>query len=113
MPAILTLKDHDGSEINFIVEGGTASIMNDAQTKGASDPETEVGEVEKSFSEYFDPVRRLANQLATKISEIEQTPTEVEVSLGVKLTTEAGIVFAKAGADAEMTVKFIWKDSGK
>lgn len=106
MATIVTLTDDKGEAIEFLVDGvprGTKGIIAPASNDDAN--------IEKSFSAYFDPVRRLADQLAEKISEVKTKPDEVEVTIGVKLTTEAGVIFAKAGADAEMTVKFVWKNS--
>lgn len=105
MATVVTLIDSDGKPIKFLVDGvprGTSGMK--AAGKDSS-------EVEESFSAYFDPVRRLADQLAEKISQVEHKPSEVEVTVGVKLTTEAGVIFAKAGADAEMTVKLVWKNA--
>ena len=115
MAAIVTLTDGDGGAIRFLVDQDAPRNTNGrTQSKGGGAPPTaESAEVEKSFGAYFDPIRRLADQLAAKIQEVKRKPSEVEVTVGVKLTTEAGIVFAKAGAEAEMTVKMVWKDGAE
>lgn len=105
MATVVTLTDDQGEAIEFLVDAlprGTRGL----EPAGKGDTK-----IEKSFSTYFDPVRRLADQLADKISEVKTKPDEVEVTIGIKLTTEAGVVFAKAGADAEMTVKLVWKNT--
>ncbi len=112
MATIVTLTDEEGGEIQFLVDGDTPRGGGGRfQTKGGNTSASpESMEVEKSFGAYFDPIRRLANQLAAKIGEVDVKPSEVEVQVGVKLTTEANVIFAKAGADAEMTVKLVWKN---
>ena len=115
MAAIVTLTDGDGEGLRFLVEDETDPIWTGrTQSKGGTTRgSTESVEVEQSFGAYFDPIRRLANQLAAKIAEVEHKPSEVEVTVGVKLTTGIGVIFAKAETDAEMTVKLVWKgDAG-
>lgn len=103
MATIVKLKDDEGETLEFLVYDVPRG------TKGLAAAGKDNTEIEKSFRAYFDPVRRLADQLADKISEIKTKPDEFEVTVGIKLTTEAGVIFAKAGADAEMAVKLVWK----
>lgn len=111
MSTVIKLTTSEDESIVFVAEPSANSALSpDVQTKGGRADQT--AQVEASFSAYFDPLRRLANQLAKKIGEIDVSPDEVEVSLGVKLTAETGIVFAKAGADAEMNVTMTWKKGG-
>jgi len=112
MTTIVTLSDEAGGVIQFLIDEDTSYIEHGFQPKGDLPP-TVNEDVEKSFGECFDPIRRLADQLAIKIGEVQAKPSEVEVTVGVKVTAEAGVLFAKAGADAEMTVKLVWKDSPK
>lgn len=111
MAKTVKLRTDSGQEIRFLVED-TDNQLQEAvgfQRRGPSGLESMPQENVHQFSSYFDPVRQLADDFATKVSEIKVKPSEVEVSVGIKLTTEAGIVFAKAGGEAEMTVKFVWK----
>lgn len=111
MAQIVTLVDQSGDEIQFLIDDEQSSAPRDVQTKGTLQAAGSNAEAtERSFSAYFDPVRRLADQLAAKIAEIETKPSEVEVTLGIKLTSGLGVIFAKADAEAEMTVKLVWKD---
>lgn len=115
MAKIVTLQTDDGQELKFLIkdtDGEPISADPAFRRKGAMAPAGRATEAEETlgeFSSYFDPVRRLANDFAKKVDEIARKPSEVEVSVGIKLTTEAGIIFAKAGGEAEMTVKLVWK----
>jgi hypothetical protein len=40
---------------------------------------------------------------------VPERPSELEVEFNIKLTTEAGVLLAKAGAESTLHVKLIWK----
>jgi hypothetical protein len=45
------------------------------------------------------------------LSEVVNKPAEVEISMGVTVKGEAGLIFFKGGADADMQVKLTWRNA--
>ena len=60
-------------------------------------------------------VRHNANAFMKKLKELSNTPNQVEMSLGLTAMGEVGdFAVAKAGTEANYTVKLTWKrDEGK
>lgn len=48
-------------------------------------------------------------QAAVQALPLPERPSEIEVSFHLKLTSEAGVVLAKAGAESILEVKLTWK----
>ena len=53
-------------------------------------------------------IRGMAERVTTSIQELAARPSEVEVEFGLKLGTEGNAFLAKAGAEAQLTVKLKW-----
>ena len=60
-----------------------------------------------SFEKAADTIKKLTNTVFGKLKDIG--PDEVEMTVGVKLTTEAGIVIAQAGSEGSFQIKCKWK----
>lgn len=50
-----------------------------------------------------------AKDAAKKISEMDYKPDEIQIKFGVKLTAEAGVVFAKAATEGNFEFTLTWK----
>ena len=50
-----------------------------------------------------------AQDAAKKIAKMDFKPDEIEIKFGVKLTAEAGVVFAKAATEGNFEITLIWK----
>ncbi len=112
MARILTFQTDEGL-VRLKVDGeptNTGTVATGPRPKGGYTPASDAESPAGRFEDAFDDLRVYANALAAKIGEIDMKPSEVEVSLGLKLTTQAGIIFASAGADAEMSVTLSWKN---
>jgi hypothetical protein len=58
----------------------------------------------------MDAVRRNADAFIGKMDELSRPPDVAEISFGLKATGETGnIAIAKAGAEANYSVKLVWK----
>lgn len=66
------------------------------------------GVVTRKLGEALEPLRLYAQGVAEKIKAIDPKPEEVEVTVGVSVTGEAGVVFAKAETTGQMEVKLKW-----
>jgi hypothetical protein len=63
-----------------------------------------------TFEEGLETVRHNAKVFIKKVREMPDPPDEVEVAFGLKATGEVGnFAVAKAGAEANYTVKLTWK----
>jgi hypothetical protein len=70
-----------------------------------------IQELNQKFTSVLDLVKNTAESTYQGLCNIEQKafPNEVEVCFGVKLTGEAGVVFAKAGSEGAFQITLKWK----
>lgn len=63
-----------------------------------------------TFGDALEIVRRNADAFIGKMRALHDSPDEVEIAFGLKATGELGnFAVAKAGAEANYTVKLTWK----
>ncbi len=110
MREIIPMRLQDGSSI--LVEVEEAEQKGGLVPAGRSPAEV-AAEVKQSFEGALDGVRALAGTVVTKLREMADCPDEIEAEFGLKVTAEAGVVFAAAGAEANYKVTLTWKHSGK
>jgi len=67
---------------------------------GSRTLEESLGSIAPALGEVIDKLRNVSSQLS-----------QIEVELGLKLTAEAGMVVAKAGAEANFRVLVRWQQS--
>jgi hypothetical protein len=66
----------------------------------------------KSFEDAIAALAPITRSVYETLSAVR--PQELEIEMGFKLTAESGVVVAKAGGEAHIMVKLVWKaDSGK
>jgi len=69
-----------------------------------------VVQAQATFEDGLEVVRRNAAAFIEKVRSLSDPPDEVEVTFGLKATGELGnFAVAKAGAEANYTVKLTWK----
>ena len=71
-------------------------------------------QLEATFDTVLDAVRAVGERFggtARRLLE-ESRPDSVELTIGVKLTAEAGVILAKTASEAQFAIKIIWKGSG-
>jgi Trypsin-co-occurring domain 1 len=111
-----------GDQVSYLVEfpvAGNDSViveMDDEQLAGFAPAAVSPGEIAARASESFEStIDKLIPTVRAISDRMKQlAPDELEVSLGVKLTAEAGVIVAKAAGEANFTVTLSWKggDSG-
>ena len=119
MSNILQFKTARGDIVSVEVTDDVALNAQDSATDGlvakGSSPKTKKGFGEmvaaapRSFEEAMATLRGYAGALGDMIGDLELTPAEVSVEIGLKMTGSAGFVIAKAGAETEMTVSLKWE----
>ena len=67
----------------------------------------------KRFEKALAPLKSVAGLVMNKIREIKDSPEEVTLEMGVKLTAEAGAVLTKAGGEAHFKLTIKWKNEEK
>lgn len=63
----------------------------------------------ESFTNAAETIKKVAGAVFGKLKDIG--PDEVELTVGVKLTTSAGVVIAQAGSEGSFQIKCKWKAS--
>lgn len=104
--------------VEFPLEDGTTILVE------VDDPETgsvirsgRVGDAvtksQKTFEEAMDKVKPAASAIIAKIRSLHDTPDEVEVEFGLKMSADAGAFVASAGIEANYKVTLKWKKEEK
>jgi len=104
----------DGSTI--LVEVAEEETYQAGVVKAALEEKVQeaVGQTQAVFEDALDVVRRVAGAFIKKVRSLGDPPDEVEVTFGLKATGEFGtFAVAKAGAEANYTVKLTWKREKK
>ncbi|MEM7658297.1 MAG: CU044_2847 family protein [Bacteroidota bacterium] len=63
----------------------------------------------KSFNDTLDSLKLITEQVVGKLKEVRDSPDEVTLQLGVKITAEADIVLAKVNGATHMNLTLKWK----
>ena len=78
----------------------------------ASSPGKVVKQAGETFEEALDrTLVPVARAIVSRLEEI--APESVEVTLGLKLSAEAGVVLSKVGGEATLSVKLTWKGGAR
>lgn len=102
MKKIVELQTEDGRVLSFEAEESHSDSVGYAPASRDETP------LRRRFDEAFDDLRSLATSLTAKLDTPDLRPDGIEIEVGVKMTAEAGIVFASAGGEATMSVKMTW-----
>jgi len=106
--------------IQFTTEDG-ATILVEAVREETVEPgivkaglkeqaEKAVAQAQATFEQGLEIVRHNATAFIKKVRSLSDPPDEVEMAFGLKATGELGnFAIAKAGAEANYTVKLTWK----
>lgn len=101
----------------FRLDDGTAVLVEvDPPKKGSSiqraaavDTGQMVIKAQKTLDESLDTIKPIAAKVLSRLNEGLTTPAdEVEVTFGLKLNAEAGVVFGSVGGEVTFEVKLKW-----
>ena len=81
-----------------IKTGGVVEVSASGRAKAA-----------KKFEEALSTVKNVAGSVINKIKEIEASPDEVSVKLGIKFNVEVGVVIAKCSKEGNLEITMTWK----
>ena len=106
MSVLISLPLRDGGSI--IVEA--PEELAPAGVVRASKPGEVVRTAAHTLEDALDQtLRPVAQALMSQLAELK--PQEAEISLGLKLSAEAGVVISKVAGEASITVKLTWQES--
>lgn len=73
--------------------------------------EKAVRRAQKTFGDTLDSLKHITQQVVDKLREIQDSPDEVVLELGVKINAEADIVLSKVGGETHMNLTLKWTKS--
>lgn len=104
---LLEFKLEDGTPFFFEVEASTQS----GPQRSAKGSDKLIAEAKQQFDDAFAIVEPVAKKVIHRLKAgLSQETSEVEVKFGLKLTAEAGVVFAAAGSEVNFEVTLKWKN---
>lgn len=62
----------------------------------------------ETFESGLARVRQVAGALLERLADLPRRPDHIRAEFGIKMTTEAGLVVAKAAGDAHFTLELEW-----
>ena len=97
---LIAVKLADGSEL--MVETDEPPLAAGVQAVGLG------ADGKSEFGAALDQIRNAAAEAQAKLLALAVPPTSFEISFGIKLSASAGVILAKAGTEANFTVKMNW-----
>jgi Trypsin-co-occurring domain 1 len=101
--------------LKFSLEDGTSYFfeVESPPPPPGSVPMANAGQLVAEASQSLDAALSVVNPVAKKLirclrSGLPEEADEIEVKFGLKLSTQAGVVFAAAGAEVNFEVKMKW-----
>jgi hypothetical protein len=79
----------------------------------AAPPGELVRKAEQTLDEALGSVRRVAAKVVAQVRGLADSPDEVAVEFGVKLTGGVNVVVASGGAESNINVTLTWKGDGR
>jgi Trypsin-co-occurring domain 1 len=64
--------------------------------------------VQQTFEEALDTIKPVASTIISKLRDLNQPADEVEVKFGLKLTVDAGAIFASIGGEVSYEITLKW-----
>lgn len=109
--------------IEFPLEDGTSMMVEvDEPEQGGLVKASRAGDAivkaQQTLEKSLEKVRPAAQFIIRQLRKLHDSPDEIQVAFGLKLSAEAGAVLASAGAEANYTVTLKWvkeaaKEEGK
>lgn len=99
--------------IEFPLEDGTAMLVEiDEPELGGLVKASRAGEViakaQQTLEKSLEKVQPAAQFVIQQLRKLHDSPNEIEVAFGLKLSADAGAVLASAGTEANYTVTLKW-----
>ncbi|GAX34585.1 CU044_2847 family protein [Nodularia sp. NIES-3585] len=73
----------------------------------------QVLKVQQTFEEALENIKPVASTIISKLRDLNQPIDEVEVKFGLKLTADAGAIFASVGGEVSYEITLKWSSKGE
>lgn len=99
----------------FTLEDGTTFLMevdapeSPAVERVAAPSGQMVLKAQQTFEAALEQVKPVASVILSKLKQLDTPANEVEVKFGLKLTVDAGAVFAAVGSEVNYEITLKWK----
>jgi Trypsin-co-occurring domain 1 len=111
MPIVESINIIDGEEVTIFVEvDNIPTVKSPYENVRSGDTTAVVAAVRDVFGEAMKLTRNCARRVVESIKQMDEAtrPEEFEVKLSIKLDSEVGAVIAKASAGAQVEVTMKW-----
>ncbi|NEQ66438.1 MAG: hypothetical protein F6K21_13220 [Symploca sp. SIO2D2] len=96
----------DGTTFLVEVEAPDKAIERVALPSGQ-----QVLKAQQTFEQALDHIKPVASTIVTKLRNLNEPADEVEVKFGLKLTADAGAIFASVGGEVSYEITLKWKQN--
>lgn len=102
----------------FVIDENTVVLVEFSSETGgfrevSNSPEDIAQKSAEALGKAMDTIHHMARRVVAMIDQISDPPSQVEVNFGIKFSSEAGAVIAKAGMECGINVKLIWERGQK
>ncbi|WP_413176383.1 CU044_2847 family protein [Anabaena azotica] len=73
----------------------------------------QVLKAQQTFEEALDKIKPVASAIISKLRDLNQPADEVEVKFGLKLTADAGAIFASVGGEVSYEITLKWNNKSQ
>ncbi|MFK0734873.1 MAG: CU044_2847 family protein [Gloeotrichia echinulata GP01] len=73
----------------------------------------QVLKAQQTFEEALDKIKPVASAIISKLRDLNQPADEVEVKFGLKLTADAGAIFASVGGEVSYEITLKWTNNSE
>lgn len=98
--------------VEFPLEDGTSFIVEVDEPEREGMENAAVGDViekaHQTIEKSLEKVKPTAQFILTQLRKLHETPDEIQVSFGLKLNADFGVVLAAAGLEANYSVTLKW-----
>ncbi|MFQ5793665.1 MAG: CU044_2847 family protein [Candidatus Bipolaricaulia bacterium] len=99
--------------IEFPLDGGGSIVVEVDEPEGGMVRAARPGEIaakaSQTFEDALERIKPAASAIIAKLRDLSESPDEVDVEFGLKLSADLGAFIASAGAEANFNVTLTWK----
>lgn len=100
--------------VEFSTKDGSSicvEVNDEERTTGVAGRDGVLGKAQQTFEDAIGRVRPIAEAVLEGLSGLANTPDQVAVEFGIKLSAKAGVVLVSSDAEANLKVSLTWKKS--
>ena len=97
--------------IEFAYEGGSVcvEVVDSRDQEESRVGRTVVESATRTFEQVLDEIRPVAHAVATRLRSAVDSPDELSVEFGFRLTAEAGAIIARTASEGHFQISLTWK----